>query len=309
MLRVVLTDVFGNRITAEAVESMTLCRDENTPCDSLDMVISGMYGEEFSKVFLYDGDRTVYEGIVDEQITYVSDKEKTQIVSRSVTALLVDNEACPDTFNFPDTEMLFRRYLKPLGFESYRGENRVYDGRFKVSKGMSCHAVIEEFSKGTYGTLPLAEGCTVVFEKEEKEPLEFCDNPYNKGIYYSLLEFSRRRCFPVSRVWVKTESSGGYDTPVTDEEIVKNGIVRQRYLNASVPSVAALSKADEILSNAKGKWSSLTLWCPEALTDILGRKAQVKGKFRCFSNYRVSSLRYVMRSGKEETRIVLRSEK
>lgn len=309
MLNVVLTAKDGSKIYPESIFSLTFSCDEDTPCDSLNLVVEGIISQEICGVTLYDGEKSVFEGIADEQITQFSHRDRTQIISRSTAAYCVDNEACPETFNFPDTQLIFDRYLRPLGFTSFRGENKVYGGKFRVSKGMSCFQVIENFSQGVYGSFPRINNREVVFEEEEKEPLMFSDDPYDKGVFYSFMEYSLRRYYPVSCVWVKTETNGGYDTPIRSEYAEGSGILRQRYLNASIPSEVSLAKADEILEKSHRKLESVTLRCPFAVFDALGRKAVIScEKQGLLTDYRVCSIRYTLKNTLEETKVILRRD-
>lgn len=309
MLRIVAKTISGTEIPLESVISLVLSMDEGVPCDSLNLVVQGSFREEFCEISAYDGAVLVYRGIVDEQILQFSEEEKTQIVSRSIAALSVDNEAYPETFNFPDTELIFSRYLKPLGFVRYVGKNKAFGGKFRVTKGMSSYQVAEKFAKAVYGASPVMSEDSVIFEMEETEPVRFTENPYGQGVFFDRMESALRRYYPISHVWVKTHSFGGYDTLICDEEAVKRGIRRERYLNASVPSEVSLSKADEIISSAKQKLSAVTLWCPTGIYDILGRKAELNCEtFEKSRGYRVSSLRYSQKNDQEETRVILRRE-
>lgn len=308
MLKYIAVGADGKYINLTAPQSMVLCRDENTPADSLTAVFPHIISEELAEIYIYNEDSLVYRGVVDEQITHVGESAKTEIISRSMAALLLDNEAYPATFVDPSAELIFRRYLKPFGIREYVGGDLTYMGEFKVQKGSSCWQVAENFAKGAVGAFPRVDGDVLYFESKAHDKTVTFENK-GKGLPYLSLEHDRLRCKLISCVKVKTAVGGEYSSLIENPNAVNRGIHRERYINATLLSSTPLSKADEIISNAKKADETVTLYSPLRLTELLGADAVVKdpgaGELRGFY---VSGIRYSLSDKGEVTKLTLRKK-
>ncbi len=64
----------------------------------------------------------VFFGPVDElQRRFSSEGCMLEIVARSMAALLLENEAIPQTYAYPSLPLLFERHGKPYGFTEWEG--------------------------------------------------------------------------------------------------------------------------------------------------------------------------------------------
>ena len=297
----------GEEAEFHSVQSLVLQKDFEVPADSMTFVLSEVVKENIAYVVLKEDGREVYRGVVDEQNVYISSKEQTEFVSRSTACVLLDNEACPATFFYPDARLLTEKYLAPLGVTKFSGENRVYPGEFKVAKGMSCWQVMESFASKLYGMLPVVQGDTIVFRDEcDEEDVVFSLGGENPPIR---LEHRRLRCKPLSAVRVRTPESSGYTSVVYDKESVNCGIRRERYLNVTYSSSDGLQKADRLISAARSKSETVRLVFDGRVLANTGVTALVEGAdIDISASMYISSLRYVLDGRREQTEITLKKK-
>lgn len=281
-----------------------LCRDEGVPADSLRLISNIRIEDDLAEIYISDGDEEIFCGVVDEQIYKSYEEERTEIVARSMAALILDNEACPGNFVNPSTRVLFDRYMLPFGIEEFVGEDKALQGKFDVSKGMSCWQVAESFGKSLFGTKPWVQGKKIVFSKrEQKEEIVFSN--LGDGIPFTGFEQRKLRCKLISKIRAKTGTSREYDTVVVNHEAVNSGVVRERYLNASDLSGEYLSTAFGAVKKSVQSFCVLSLKCPVQVVNSLGAQAKVETEHGNYENYTVKSLRYVLGDSGEYTRVTL----
>src|SRR5574344_1842113 len=76
--------------------------------------------------------------IVDHSGTHI------KITARSKASLLTDNEALPIYFRNASDDVLFSKYLQPLGFTEYIGDSRCVIADQNVTKGITVWQVMEQ---------------------------------------------------------------------------------------------------------------------------------------------------------------------
>ena len=309
MLSITAVDTKGNEISLNAVESLLICMDADTPCDSLTAVFSDIIREELAQIVLSDKGKTVYRGIVDEQTVYVGESVKTEIIARSMAALLVDNEALPMTYRMANSEILFRRYLKPLGIDSYTDEQGKALHLFTVAKGDSCWQAAENFSKKIYGCIPRVEDNVLHFEGVRSEREVVFSNTPESRYTFTRLEYNRRRCKLISKVNAKVRSGGDYTCAVKNTSVQDKSVVRERYVNAVKSPVKYISGEQGLFTKSNSEYESLVLYTPCCHTDLLGAKVRVKGSAdEEISGFRVVSVRYSFTHSGESTKLILKKE-
>lgn len=297
----------GKETELKYVETLVLQKDFNVPADSMSFVVRGVMEEDVALVILKENDREVYRGIVDEQNIYISQKEQTEFVSRSMEGVLLDNEACPATFSYPDAELMISRYLAPLGIGKFVGENRIHPGEFKVKKGTSCWEVMSEFCKGVYALTPVVRGDTFVLRDRCGDgELEFSVNGENPPVS---LQYRCLRYKPLSRVRVRTPESAGYTSVVADEDSLREGIVRERYLDVAYDSSGGLQKADRLIRGARAEAQTVKLRIDGRVLADTGTSARITGTDMDLPEAMyISSLRYVLSGTSEYTDITLKKK-
>ncbi len=305
MLRLFAKDLLSKERELAEINSLVLEKEQGVAGDLLCITLDGAIYEELVNLRLMDDAEEVFSGLVDEQNVTVGKRATTELVARSFGALLIDNEAKPQSFQNPDMKLIFERYIKPFGIDEFCGENRAYKGEFRVSKGMSCYKALEEFCLAVYGVYPRIEGKCLVLSKPEGK-IKFSNTD---GIAFEKLRLSLLRAKPISCVFVKTREDGDYDTTVKNIEAQKRNILRQRYFNGAVSTGKSIKTVYESLKLSNAQAQSIEISIPQRLSDVLGFESKVVcDGFTSNSGFYVSSLRYSLSKGKESTEIVLKKE-
>lgn len=296
----------GDRVELQSPKSLVISRDKDAPADSLSGVFPCAIEEELAQIYVYDSDELVYSGIVDEQVLSYGECVETEIISRSMAALLLDNEALPMKYVNPSAQLIFLRYLRPLGFEKFVGENRCVNGEFKVSKGSSCYKVLEDFCRKVYGSTPREEGGVLYLQEGDSTSRVLFSNQSTEGIPFSYIAHNRLRCKLISRVRVKTLPGADYTSVVESSRALSRGIRRERYLNASDYSVTSLSDAENIIRSGLDASESVIIDCIGRHTGLLGADAQVEYDLgHRQEGFCVTGVRYSLTSKGERTRLIL----
>lgn len=298
MLSVRATDVNGTVLDDFSLMKAVLLREEDVPADSLEVRLCETGIRELARIELLKDDEVIFDGDVDEQIEEISQNSYTEIVARSIMARLIDNEAYPMTLVNPSSKDIFRYFVKPCGFDELSGEDRCYQGIFKVNKGISCYEAVKRFSLAVYGRLPCAEGKTLYMAGNEESGLEELSEDSLIGFRKSYL-----RCERLSEVLLKLKDTEGYNTAVKDAEAESLGVNRVRYVNASKGSSTPAAYADEILRKSRAK-----SFCAQA--EVVGFLSDVKGKdiriIDTIEGVYVSGVRCVLDKNTEKTRLTLK---
>lgn len=274
---------------------MVLSFDRDAPADGLKAVFpaAGLW-EPLSQVAVYEEGRTVFRGIVDEQNTRLSPEGIwVELVCRSMEALLLDNEACPQTVQSPSLKLLGVKLLEPLGFQNIDGPEGAVPGVLEIEKGVSCWQVLAGFCGRCFGTVPYVDGEGVLrCGGREAEDMPIADVLW--------AEISQKPCKELSEIWQQS-FRGAYDTPYRDQEAAA---LRRRY-------VSSQSGGDpkKMLEQAKAESWSATLECGGAVWPLRGKTVSVSlpqlGKLtgcgvrsaRCFLDNRGLRTRMVLERG------------
>ena len=306
MLRVEAVDSKGQRLIICPSEKIVIRSGAEVPADIFEGVFVQEITEELAFLKVFRGDTLIFEGVVDEQITTYSERVYTQVVARSYAALLLDNEAVPQSFVSPDFEVIFKRYLEPLGFEGYEGENIKLKGEFKVTKGMSCYKVLENFLSKADCPMPHIRGRKIDLTCGGTDTLtEFSDKERAGTIRYTSLKDSRRRCELLSEIRVRTGEESLYPVTLRDEDASDRGIVRVRYLNSSMQGGIYKRTAESMMKKARQKEQSIVIECIGCLTHLLSCPAKVTRGDRVYEGCFVGELTYTLSKNDENTRITL----
>lgn len=307
MLSFVMTDINGGSVCLENPVYMTLSRDEDVPADALSATFPFMPIEEMKEIRVYDGSELIFSGVVDEQQNISGNSGAyLRVIARSMAAVLLDNESRPRSFNNPSTPVIARFFLESNGLTSYSGGNVTVRNSLKVAKGMTDWQSLCSFCARAYGTVPRVESDGSVSLKGLKRGEKIVFSPDRVG--YCSVKENNKRCELISAVYVKQSPSGGYETLIPDREAMAKGVDRRRFLDSS-SRVMSVSLADKMVENAKRRSYSLTLVCPDRLTEILGRAARVEDGFiGSRDSLYVSSIFYKLGPRGEFTTVTLKKE-
>ena len=305
MLSFVTTDIDGKKILMPPALAVTMNMDEDVPADDLYAVFPYREGEELKEIAVYDGDRLIFTGVVDEEERILSDQgEYLRISARSLAAHLLDNEASPRTYDHPGAGMVYRHHAQEYGIRRGDSDDATYFGELNVIKGSSQWGVIKSFCNACYSTFPRVSADGVLYMKgiDAGETVIFGEG----GIGYTDISEKVKRCEEISRVNVKTAVSEGYRLPVENADASARGIRRERYINA-VLTATPIKCADVMIESGKAKAYLLTLSCPERLTDLLGRGAVVRDPILGERDgLYISSIKYRLTSAGETTELRLK---
>ncbi len=306
MVTVIGTKTDGSAYVLPTPLSLAICREEDTPADSLEVAFPSLVSEELTDITVTRDGECIFEGVVDEQHLCISNGTTTEIISRSKAALLLDNEAQPRTLCDPSAELMFRYYAKPVGFESFWGEDKHLQGEFKVQKGSSCYTALKDFCTKVYGKAPDVKGDTLIFEdNSQKQPLVLSNSA--EGIPYTNLRLSTHRYKLISDVLAKTESGGGYSTAIGNSFAKDKRVQRVRYLNATLYSSTPLQDAYTAIASSNEGYATATVMCPICLVDALGKSLSIISEhLKSTDVFSVKEIKYTLSSEGESTRLTLR---
>ena len=305
MLRCVLFDVTGQETELPCPVSMTIDTDEAVPADSLYAVFPYVETAEAAGISVYDGERLLFSGVVDEEEhTVINGEEDLRISARSMAALMLDNEAMPCVYDHPSAELMRERYAAPFGIRVGDMDDAVYFGEQTVAKGSSCWNVLKNFCNACYSCAPRLSSDGVLWLKGLKrdETIRFGEN----GVHYTAVRELHKRCEELSAVKIKTENPGGYDRTVSDSSAVGRGIVRVRYLNALLTG-SPMRCADAMLKNSASKAYSVKLRCQSCLLGTEGCSAVIDDcPFDITRGLYISALSYRLTDDSEYTDVTLK---
>lgn len=307
MLRFIFSDIYNNIITKQNALAVTINIEENVPADDMTAVFPYFECNELCDVKVFDDDKIVFSGVIDEQSRVLSQNgEFIRIVSRSMAAHLLDNESMPICYDRPTLNDILSRHVLPYGISCSNSDELSYNGTLTVSKGMTNWQVTEAFIKNTTGAMPriTAESLLVVNGIRNDDEVVFSNN--GDGIPYSDFTRTIKRCEEISTVHIKITNSTGYNTDIVNDNAAKRKILRERYIN-SVLTDTPIICADKMINRGKQKGIVMTLTTPKRLISILGNNAVIKGdNGEIIDSVYVSSVRYTLSSNKEQTAVTFK---
>lgn len=277
MLSFVFVNTEGQRFILSPL-SATIRMDEDVPADSLYAVFAYMKTGELVRVSVYDGERVVFLGVVDEQEHLLSQKGRfLRVSARSLASHLLDNEAMPQCYDHPSASLIYERHVKPYGIARESEDDAVYFGEQQVTKGMSQWAVLKNFCNACYSSSPriTADGVLHMKGLESENSVVFSDA--GDGIAYIELNECKKRCEEISRVNVKVEDGEGYRYLLEHTDAIRRGVRRERYLNA-VLAATPMTCADAMLHRAQAASYEMQLRCAGNLLGLMGNGATVKNQ-------------------------------
>ena len=305
MLKAKLKSVEGEILNVGFIESVNLKREESAPCDQLEIVFLCEITSQISEILLTDSKGEIFRGVVDEQIVSYSDKVQTKIVARSMEALLVDNEACPEVFHNPSSALIFSRYAKVGAIKTFPDDNRFFEGTLKVYKGDSLYTVLKKFCEKVYGVAPFVKGNELCVFSEDKESEVLFSDALNSGVPFKELEVKHLPCEIISRVNIKTHPDGNYDRILRNEDLSCD-LPRVRFVDASSLSSSDIKSAERLIAQSVRRSTELSLVAKGRHSELLRKAAKVETKRGVYEGFYVSSLKYTLKNRQEQTLLTLR---
>ena len=278
MLRVVCSDTLGEQHLLTRPLKLTIRMDEDVPADDLYAVFAYTPVGELTGVRVYDDERLVFVGVVDEQEEELSEKGRfLRISSRSLAAHLLDNEAPPQFYDHPSAALIYERHVRPYGIRRGEEDDATYYGELPVKKGASQWTALKDFCNVCFSSQPRVTADGILRMRGIGEPGRVVFSDLGDGISYSEISRMKKRCEEISRVNIKISDSEGYRYRIDNPDALARGVCRERYLNA-VLAATPMTCADAMLSRADGKSFGIRLKCRGRLLDKMGWTATVKSR-------------------------------
>ena len=298
MLKYILRDTHGNAADFSMPLKVSLVSSLDAPADSLTAVfaVSGKVPALHSAEVLKDGER-VFFGYIDEQSEELNGKGSFLSVSaRSLAALLLDNEACPQIYCSPSMPLLMQRHFAPLGFVSYIGTDRAFNGQLVITKGMSEWSVLRSFCEFFTGTEPRITKDGIIDISGEEKDETVCISP-DKTF---LIRHELRNKALVSRIWARARAAGDYTVSLESETAKKAGVTRTRYVNAADSRSGTVLTAGKMIRKSERDYERLTAGCEGCILCDAGTTLTIAGDRR---KYRITEVVYTLDSAGERTMI------
>ena len=290
----------GESIALPPPVSVKLNRGEDAPADGF----TGVFPLEKSLgnltgIRVYARNHQLcFDGIVDEQKESCAGERKLTLIARSRAALLLDNEAMPQTYHMPSLQTIFTRHIQPYGFQGYSGEAKAYSGELVITKGMSEWQAAEEFCTRFLKVKPRIIGDTFNATGEKPEGKIIFDNA--AGTLYSSIEKDDQYHYLLSELMVKSVS-GNYSLAAQNKTAVSLGVWRRRYLSDGNQN------ADTLINTANRKAFRIVVTCPGELAASLWMSAAVRDTaLGTMDGLYISQIAYRLDASGESSRITLR---
>ena len=291
----------GKSIVLPPPVSVKLNRGEDAPADGF----TGVFPLEKSLgnltgIRIFNQKQLLcFDGIVDEQKESCAGERKLTLIARSRAALLLDNEAMPQTYHMPSLQTIFTRHIQPYGFQGYSGEAKAYNGELVITKGMSEWQAAAEFCIRFLKIKPCIIGDTFDATGEKPEGKIIFDNA--AGTLYSSIEKDDQYHYLLSELMVKSCGSGNYSLAAQNKEAVSLGVRRRRYLSDGNQN------ADALISTANRKAFRIVVTCPGGLAASLWMSAAVRDTaLGTMDGLYISQIAYRLDASGESSRITLR---
>ncbi|MBC8570530.1 hypothetical protein [Zongyangia hominis] len=230
-MKVLIYTLSGKLIRPRQILAFSLDESLFVPAAALDLTISDMLDECAGSVLVYDGEKLLFDGFVDRQQVMESAAAggSTRIRARSRGALLLDNEARPQTYQRTTARDIFERHLKPHGFTRIVGHRQEL-GSFVVGKGMTEWEVLLSFLEKTTGAYPrlLPDGTVNIETYLKSERRVHLSNTRPGAVRYTGYEIRYDRHAPIEKILIENEN-GFYTTCVRNPAAIEAGISRRKY--------------------------------------------------------------------------------
>ena len=257
MLKYIIKDIYGNETVFRKPLKINFVSSEDAPADSLTAVFSadGIIYPLLSIEVLNNNDRIFY-GYIDIQ----SDEQTLNgafltVTARSMSAILLDNEALPQTYSMISMNDLMKRHFEPLGFHSFKGTGKTFDDEFIITKGMSEWTVLANFCKKFTGTVPKIDchGNIDISENNDRDCI------YISSSQCISKKHTLKRHLLISLIMERAAVSDGYEMPFEDELAKSLKVNKKRYINTVDNKNLSPMSARNILDNADNKYEQVIL--------------------------------------------------
>ena len=298
MLTYIIRDIDNKPTAMKRPVRVMMISSDSAPADRLSAVFA-IKGEVpiLSSVEVKRNGERVFFGYIDEQyVQRVRSGALLGISARSLASVLLDNEARPQIYCCPSMPLLMKRHFEPLGFVSFKGTDKPFNGQLTVSKGMSEWSVLESFCRFLPGVKPKIDKYgRIDISGERNEELLFLSRDCIISGKHEL-----KNSVLISEIRARTHISGGYDMPVRNGKAEKLGIKRKRYVDLADRIGNTVTDAKKMIENSCRAYERLTIECRGCFLCAPECGLKIEGDKR---KYRVREMIYSFDSGGEKTKI------
>ena len=258
------------------------------------------------------GGRTLFSGRLDEAaVTEDADGRRLKLIARSIGAVLLDNEALPQTYTtgLSLTE-LFDEHIRPYGFSTLITDFDVFFNQYQILKGTSeWEALSNFFRNGSQGIARIDDAGRVVCKMNPGEGSFHRISNRDAGAQrYTCLKITDNRYSPITRFVIR-DDDGAYSYAYNNPEASALGLVRKRYLIPSVeytltPTGGQIDAMLRIRRSMLGK-RVVTVTCPGLLDISVCDTASVSGGYETFEGLLVHQVRHRLASSGASTELTL----
>lgn len=310
MLKYIAETVSNNYLNLGNPINVCLNKSLDAPSDDLDITFpTPKKMDEIKNITVYDEDnKEIFFGPVDVQkFSLKTNGSYLSLAVRNKVAFLLDNEALPQSYALPSLEVIFKRHVKPYGFNSFKGDDRSFSEEFVISKGMSEWEVIKTFCVNYLGVYPRFLNNEVLDATNKITVNKVTFSNESKGfIKYSSICENIKRYKQYSELYIKTAENPAYSLAIKNEEAVKKGIVRKRFLNVSQVTGTPIAYGEKILSTSNKNAFELVLSCPGNINLKTGGLANIKdSSLNLNEDFLIYKTQYILNKNEESTIVTL----
>ena len=226
-------DLSDNTYTLQHPIEFEIVKSYDSPAQSFEGIFpcDADYPEFYRMQVSLNGN-ILFKGRLDEQTETHNDQgRRLTIMARSLGALLLDNEALPQTYTNVYLSDLFDEHIRPYGFTSLTAPQDVFFNQYQVVKGMSGWEVFYNFFRSSaLGLAYVDDDDNIIcqFGPPMGETYTF-SNLSDTAMHYSSLKVTRNRYSDISK-YVIRNSEGVYDSSYISPNTVSWKLNRTRYL-------------------------------------------------------------------------------
>lgn len=257
MLNVTLTDINKKNTVFRHPIKAVIIRSDDAAADGAVITLS-VKGpvEEIAAVEVFSDGESIFYGFVDEQTEkYDGSGRIMQIKARSMQAVLLDNEALPQTYCLPSFGLIFERHFRPLGFSDFIAPEISYNGELVISKGMSEWDVLSDFCDKFSGVRPVIKRDGVIDILNGKKQKHIF---ISRGKVISYIKKFRRSAL-ISDVMARTFRAGGYQMQISGSKAQSIGVKRKRYINMLGSKLRSITDVRDMVNRTESAYESVEI--------------------------------------------------
>jgi len=237
--------------------------------------------------------KTMFDGLIDEQVLSKNGKgEFLTLKARSRAAVLIDNEAIPQTFYRANLWDIYNAHCKQYGFRGLLCDRNPTLSAFTVPKGRSEWQALESFCRQTLGVMPYISDGYIAARKRPTGQRMILSNSVAGGARFSALQVCNKRYGVISKVILKSDSKL-YDTAVYNPSSEQLAIRRKRYI--SPPKEWAgdpRTGADRLMRDSMLKKLLVTATLPGLTAVSVGDRVSIEDEVAHYNDLAVYEVTY-----------------